>query len=80
MPVVNAFSHPLSSSPIFASHPLDLQMLDIGKEDSDSMNAHTGPPSCNIEVKLLKLNEEAVAAGADPEGEVCILIHQPDMH
>jgi hypothetical protein len=31
---------------------------------------HTGAPTCNIEVKLLGIQEEAVAGGVDPDGEV----------
>lgn len=78
VPVVNAFSHPLSASPIFASHPLDMQMLDTGDENhSDSKTAHTGAPSCNVQVRLLKLDEDAVAKGGDPEGEV--RVHSPSL-
>jgi hypothetical protein len=39
-------------------------------EPSNTNRAHCGPPLCNIEVKLATIHEEAVVAGADPDGEV----------
>jgi hypothetical protein len=78
VPIVNAYPNPLSAGPVFASHPLDMQVLDTRakssfaaeeKEEGQS-KTHTGAPTCNIEVKLLRINEEAVVGGADPEGEV----------
>lgn len=71
VPIVTAYPSPLSAGPVFASHPLDMQVLDTSNEtDSGPSKTHTGAPTCNVEVKLLHISEEAVAGGADPEGEV----------
>ncbi|KIM28964.1 hypothetical protein M408DRAFT_329011 [Serendipita vermifera MAFF 305830] len=76
VPIVAAYPSPLSTGPVFASHPLDLQVLDpgsgSGEADSSPSKTHTGAPTCNIEIKLLHIAEEAVNGGADPEGELCI--------
>ncbi|KAF9476592.1 hypothetical protein BDN70DRAFT_882203 [Pholiota conissans] len=65
VPLVNAFTHPLSPTPILASHPLDLQ--ELPNED-----AHTGPPGINVEVKLRGVDDDAVEGGADPVGEILV--------
>ena len=79
VPIVNAYPNPLSAGPVFASHPLDMQVLDtrakplssaVEEKEEKQSKTHTGAPTCNIEVKLLGVNEEAVVGGADPEGEV----------
>lgn len=63
VPIVNAFTHPLSPAPALATHPLDLQEL-------PNVDAHTGPPGINVEVKLRGVDDAAVEGGADPVGEV----------
>jgi long-chain acyl-CoA synthetase len=68
VPIVNAYPNPLSAGPVFASHPLDMQQL----ETNQAKMSHCGPPTCNIEVKLLGINEAAVETGSDPLGELCV--------
>ncbi|KAF8160591.1 hypothetical protein BJ912DRAFT_1150914 [Pholiota molesta] len=63
VPIVNVFTHPLSPAPVLATHPLDLQEL-------PNVDAHTGPPGINVEVKLRGVDDDAVEGGADPVGEV----------
>ncbi|KAJ7694171.1 hypothetical protein B0H17DRAFT_1058042 [Mycena rosella] len=64
VPVINCYSHPLVAGPVLASAALDLQ--DLGKDGTS--NAHTGPPSINIEAKLVGVEDEAVERGGDPVG------------
>ena len=68
IPVVNAFTHPLVAAPVFASHPLDLQDIPLPSGKA----AHTGPPGVNVEIKLTGVNDQAVEAGADPEGDLMV--------
>jgi len=64
IPIINCFSHPLVAGPVLASHALDLQDL-----SSEGMKvAHTGPPSVNVEAKLVGVEDELVENGADPVG------------
>jgi len=65
VPLVIAHTHPLVSAPIFASHPYDVQTFTI---TSDQEPAHVGPPTVNIEVKLVGVEDGAVEKGTDPEG------------
>lgn len=67
LPVINVYPNPLSAGPVFASHPLDMQLSEITEKPSIG---HVGPPTCNIEVKLLDVDEAALASGADPVGKV----------
>ncbi|KAG6866098.1 hypothetical protein C0991_008850 [Blastosporella zonata] len=69
IPIVNAYTHPLVPGPVLASHPLDLQDFPTLK---DSLVAHVGPPSVNIEAKLIGLDDEKVEQGADPMGQLFI--------
>ncbi|KAG6832418.1 hypothetical protein H0H87_001578 [Tephrocybe sp. NHM501043] len=69
IPIVNAYTHPLVPGPVLASHPLDLQDFPTLK---DSLIAHVGPPSVNIEAKLIGLDDEKVEQGADPTGTLVI--------
>ncbi|KAG6919987.1 hypothetical protein DXG01_013336 [Tephrocybe rancida] len=69
IPIVNAHTHPLVPGPVLASHPLDLQDFPALK---DALVAHVGPPSVNIEAKLLGLDDEKVELGADPTGTLVI--------
>ncbi|KAJ6546491.1 hypothetical protein DFH09DRAFT_1040107 [Mycena vulgaris] len=64
VPVINCYSHPLVAGPVLASHALDLQDLST----PGSTTAHTGPPSINVEAKLVGVDDEAVENGADPVG------------
>lgn len=53
---------------MMASHALDLQNLNTNA----STAAHTGPPSINIEAKLVGVEDEAVENGADPVGVLMV--------
>jgi long-chain acyl-CoA synthetase len=64
VPIINCYSHPLVAGPVLASHPLDLQ--DLSTEGVTV--AHTGPPSINVEAKLVGVEDELVENGADPVG------------
>jgi long-chain acyl-CoA synthetase len=64
VPVINCYSHPLVAGPVMASHALDLQ--DLSMEASAA--AHTGPPSINVEAKLVGVEDDVVENGADPTG------------
>lgn len=74
VPLVNSHIHPLVTGPIFASHPLDLQIFPISETTTDPFdhNAHVGPPSVNLEVKLVGVEDQAVENGADPIGVLMI--------
>ena len=65
VPLVIAHTHPLVSAPILASHPHDMQTFAI---TSDQEHAHVGPPTVNIEVKLVGVDDGAVEKGEDPAG------------
>ncbi|KAF8212433.1 hypothetical protein K438DRAFT_1567350 [Mycena galopus ATCC 62051] len=64
VPLINCFSHPAVAGPVMASHALDLQDLTT---EGDKV-APTGPPSINIEAKLVGVEDDAVENGADPVG------------
>ncbi|KAA1471333.1 acetyl-CoA synthetase-like protein [Dentipellis sp. KUC8613] len=73
IPFVHAHTHPLVTAPVFASHPLDLQTFDApkgAKRTPDAALAHVGPPTINIEVKLVGVDDDALEKGADPVGHV----------
>jgi long-chain acyl-CoA synthetase len=65
VPLVVAHTHPLVSAPILASHPHDMQTFAI---TSDREYAHVGPPTVNVEVKLMGVDDGAVEKGEDPAG------------
>ncbi|KAK1232980.1 hypothetical protein PQX77_003894 [Marasmius sp. AFHP31] len=74
VPFVNMFTHPTVAGPVFASHPLDLQDF-YGRESptisvASNETAPVGPPSVNVEAKLVGLaSDEAVETGqTDPAG------------
>lgn len=69
IPLVNSFTHPLVSGPVLASHLLDLQDFPALK---DSLVAHVGPPSVNIEAKLVDVDDDKVETGADPSGSLLV--------
>ncbi|KAF9036762.1 hypothetical protein BJ165DRAFT_1505745 [Panaeolus papilionaceus] len=64
IPLVNAFTDPISAGPILASHPLDLQDFTT----TPGTPAPTGAPGINVEVKLTGVNDDDVEAGKDPVG------------
>lgn len=75
IPLVNAHTHPVAAGPLFASHPVDLQIFPISPEhasDPFERLAHIGPPSCNVEAKLAGVNDEATENGSDPVGMIMI--------
>ncbi|KAJ7752042.1 hypothetical protein B0H16DRAFT_1547206 [Mycena metata] len=64
IPVINCYSHPLVVGPVLASHAFDLQDL-----STDGVStAHTGPPTVNVEAKLVGVDDDSVENGADPVG------------
>ncbi|TFK55202.1 acetyl-CoA synthetase-like protein [Heliocybe sulcata] len=75
VPIVNAFTNPLVPGPVLASHPLDLQSFPVpGEASSDpfAQHYHCGPPSINVEAKLLGVKDDVVEAGGDPEGALFV--------
>lgn len=72
---MNVHENPLVTGPVFFSHPLDFQSFQPNHDSATPQFEgihHVGPPSINVEVKLLGVNDAAVEAGADPVGEVCL--------
>jgi long-chain acyl-CoA synthetase len=67
VPIVNAHIHPLVSAPVFASHPYDLQDFPAAG-DLFAQLACVGPPSVNIEAKLVEVDDNVVEGGSDPVG------------
>lgn len=65
VPLVITHTHPLVAAPILATHPQDVQTFPV---TSDQAIAHVGPPTVNIEVKLIDVDDGAVERGDDPEG------------
>ena len=72
VPIVNAHEHPLVAGPVFFSHPLDFQELaGNGSVNTEFAGiAHVGPPSINVEAKIVGVDDATVEKGADPVGEV----------
>ncbi|TCD65411.1 hypothetical protein EIP91_002710 [Steccherinum ochraceum] len=79
IPVVNSYIHPAVTGPIFASHPLDLQTFpsippvqtaSAAENYSFTYDGAVGPPTVNIEAKLLGVNDPAVEGGSDPVGSL----------
>ncbi|TBU47951.1 acetyl-CoA synthetase-like protein [Dichomitus squalens] len=77
VPVINAHSHPLVAGPVFATHALDLQTfptaspsLSASAADAYAFTylAPVGPPTVNVEVKLVGVDDAAVEDGGDPIG------------
>jgi len=68
VPLVNCYTHPLVAGPVHASHPLDLQDFPA---PAGSV-AHVGPPSVNIEAKLVGVEDALVEKGADPVGVLLV--------
>ena len=83
VPIVNAHTHPAVAGPVFASHPLDLQTFPVNDSEEKASGpaadafaftylAAVGPPSVNIEAKLLGVNDADIEAGGDPVGTLHI--------
>ncbi|CAE6471453.1 unnamed protein product [Rhizoctonia solani] len=74
VPIARAHIHPLSASPILASHPLDLQrhFPATGGSRMSKDPLHVGPPAPSVEVKLVGVSENEIDAGNDPRGELLI--------
>ena len=83
VPIVNAHTHPAVAGPVFASHPLDLQTFPVNDSEEKASGpaadafaftylAAVGPPSVNIEAKLLGVDDAAIEAGGDPVGALHI--------
>ncbi|KIK08144.1 hypothetical protein K443DRAFT_672626 [Laccaria amethystina LaAM-08-1] len=68
IPLVNSLSHPLVSGPVLASHAFDLQDFPAPSNGPLTPVAHTGPPSVNIEAKLVGVEDDQVENGANPVG------------
>ncbi|KAF8602669.1 hypothetical protein BDV93DRAFT_581299 [Ceratobasidium sp. AG-I] len=74
VPIARAHIHPLSASPILASHPLDLQrhFPANGGSRMSKDPLHVGPPAPSVEIKLVGVSESDIEAGNDPRGELLI--------
>ncbi|CCM03866.1 uncharacterized protein FIBRA_06016 [Fibroporia radiculosa] len=81
VPLVNVHIHPLAAGPIFASHPLDLQTFLPNVKAAVGPAANTyafaylapvGPPSVNVEAKLLGVDDAAIEGGTDPIGTLVV--------
>ncbi|KAJ8521003.1 hypothetical protein ONZ45_g2237 [Pleurotus djamor] len=73
VPIVNAFIHPSVAGPVLASHALDLQEFPSTADDNlASPVAHVGPPSINVEAKLVGVDDPTIEAGGDPVGRLLI--------
>lgn len=68
VPLVLAHVHPVVAGPVFATHPLDLQVFPPEGEDAFAGRAPVGPPSINMDAKLLGVDDASVETGGDPEG------------
>lgn len=69
VPLINAHIEPISTAPLFASHPFDLQHFPASRPEEEV--AHVGPPAANIEVKLKgEKDTEIDGASKDPFGKV----------
>jgi len=70
VPLVRIMTDPLVSGPVFASHPLDLQLLP--PTPAGPSIAHVGPPSINVEVMLANVDDAAIETGQNPSGELLV--------
>ena len=74
-PLVNSHTHSLAAGPLFASHPVDLQIFPAPHQDTrDPLAhiAHVGAPSTNVEAKLVSVEDDSVENGADPVGVLMV--------
>ena len=81
IPLVNSYTHPAVAGPVFASHPLDLQTFPhvspvqsatAAENYAFTYDCPVGPPTVNIESKLLGVNDEAIEKGSDPVGALVV--------
>ncbi|KAL0947122.1 hypothetical protein HGRIS_013254 [Hohenbuehelia grisea] len=68
VPIVNVLSHALVAGPVLASHALDLQTFPA----PGGAVAHVGPPTVNVEAKLVGVDDAVVEAGGNPEGVLLV--------
>lgn len=79
IPIINVYSHSVVAGPVFASHPLDLQVFPLtpstpsASESASDVYAFTylapvGAPSMNVEAKLTGVNDDAIEGGSNPCG------------
>jgi len=69
VPLINAHIEPISTAPILASHPFDLQHFPPSKAEEEM--AHVGPPAANVEVKLMADSDAEVDQNLqDPVGKL----------
>jgi long-chain acyl-CoA synthetase len=47
-----------------------MQQLQLERNHAEI--SHCGPPTCNVEIKLVGIDEAAVGTGSDPLGELCV--------
>ena len=78
---MNAYTHPLVSGPVLASHALDLQAFpsepttaskSAAENYSCTYVAPVGPPTINVECKLVGVDDITVEAGGDPVGTLLL--------
>jgi long-chain acyl-CoA synthetase len=72
IPIVNTYTHLMSTAPILASHLLDLQQFPAGPADAKQPVAHCGAPVVNVEVKVIGVDDDAVESGGDPQGGLVV--------
>lgn len=76
VPFSHVYTDPSVAGPVMSSHMLDLQSFPAIETTSASAQgvfgplAHVGPPTINVEVKLVGVDDASVEAGASPVGEV----------
>jgi long-chain acyl-CoA synthetase len=71
IPLVIAHIHSFSAGPLFASHSGDLQIFPAPSQNTTDPFAyisHVGPPSANVEAKLVGVEDDSVENGSDPVG------------
>lgn len=77
VPLINAHIEPISTAPILATHPFDLQHFPA-KEGQEMV--HVGPPAANVEIKLMANTDEEVDHNIhDPVGTVCFLLYSVNL-
>ncbi|KAG9000980.1 hypothetical protein FRB94_005056 [Tulasnella sp. JGI-2019a] len=75
IPTVRTCVHPVAAGPLLASHPLDLQYFPDCETAAITLEqtAHLGPPTCNVEIKLVGVDDTVVDDGkVDPVGQMYI--------
>lgn len=67
VPMINSYTHPCVSGPVFATNALDVQVL-----PSEDGQAHVGGPSVNVEAKLKGVDDASLEANGDPIGNLVL--------